>query len=68
MQSATQASYQMVLVIIKMITREFKDWGVMCNGLGKCVERFALNHFPWCLFFVPVLLYIAHDKMYLVYL
>lgn len=54
MQSVAQASYQMVLIIIKMMAREFKDWGIIWNGLGKHVERIASNHFPWCLFLVPV--------------
>lgn len=52
MQPAVQASYQMVLVAIKMITREFKDWGVIWNGLGKYVERITSNHFPGCPLFV----------------
>jgi putative hemolysin len=55
MQAGVQARNQMVLIAIKMITREFKDSGVIWNGLGKYVERIASNHFPWCLFFVPVL-------------
>ena len=39
MQPAVQARYQMVLVAIKMITREFKDGAVIWNGLGRNMSK-----------------------------